>query len=106
MTLEEIGEGDTALLCKTNLTECCRPSPTSPNVSENMPAVGNWYFPNGTIVPSSSKQWDFRRTRDQMVVLLHRRRGGVNGIYRCEIRDSLNVTWTIYIGVYAASTGE
>ena len=34
------------------------------------------------------------------MVHLHRRRGGVEGTYRCEIPDAKNVTQTIYIGVY------
>ena len=37
---------------------------------------------------------------------MHRRRGGEEGIYHCEIPDAMNVTQTIYIGVYSASTGE
>ena len=41
-----------------------------------------------------------------MVVRLNRRRGGEDGIYRCEITDSMNVDQTIYIGVYTGSTGE
>ena len=93
--LEDIGEGDDALLCKTNQTACCR-----------NPAIGNWFFPNGTRVSSSSNQWDFHRDRGQMVVRMHRRRGGVEGIYRCEIPDAVNVTQSLYIGVYSASTGE
>ena len=96
MTLEDISDGDDALLCVTNLSACCR----SPN------ARGNWFFPNKTRVPSAGVHWDFHRTRDQMVVPLQRRRGGVNGIYRCEIPDSINVTQSIYIGVYTAGTGE
>ena len=42
------------------------------------------------------------------MVGLNRRRGGEEGIYRCEIPDSTNVPQTIYIGVYraSASTGE
>ena len=104
MTLEDIGENDTALLCMTNLTACCRP----PYTVENGRVLGNWYFPNGTKVPSGGKQLDFHRTRGQSVVLLNHRRGGVAGIYSCEIPDSMNVTQTIYIGVYTAntSTGE
>ena len=102
VALEDIGENDTALLCMTNLTTCCRP----PYTGENECVLGNWYFPNGTIVPSSGKQQDFHRTRGQSVVLLNRRRGGEEGIYRCEIPDSMNVTQTIYIGVYTADTGE
>ena len=100
MILEDIGEGGDALLCITNYTACCRSDDTG------RPALGNWIFPNGTRVPSSGGERDFFRTRGQMVVRLHRRRGGVEGIYRCEIPDAMNVTQTIYIGVYSASTGE
>ena len=96
--LEDIGEGDGALLCKTNQTACCR--------QPHSRAIGNWFFPNETRVPSSGAQWDIYRTRGQMVVLLHRRRGGVEGIYRCEIPDTFGFIQTIYIGVYSASTGE
>ena len=97
VTLEDIGQGGNALLCMTNLMNCCQ-----------APARGNWFFPNETRLPSNGKQWDFHRTRGQMMVLLHRKRGGVNGIYRCEIPDSNNVLQTIYIGVYTEnnSTGE
>ena len=101
VTLEDIGEDDTGLLCKTNLTACCQ----SAHNNENGSANGNWFFPNGTRVPSSGTM-DFYSTRGQMVVQLNRRRGGVEGIYHCEIPDSMNVMQTIYIGVYTASTGE
>ena len=93
MALEDIGEGDDALLCVTDLHNCCR-APYSKT------AIGNWFFPNGTRVPSSGNNWDFHRTRGNMVVTLHRRRGGVEGIYWCEIPDTMHVIQTIYIGVY------
>ena len=70
--------------------------------------LGNWFFPNGTKVPSeavNNTQWDLYRSRGQMIVFMNRRRGGVNGIYRCVVPDAMNVTQTIYIGVYTASTG-
>ena len=98
MNLEDIGAGGNALLCLTNLTACCR-----------LPhARGNWFFPNGTKFSSAGSHWDFHRNRGQMVVRMHRRRGGEEGIYHCEIPDSANVIQTIYIGVYTAntSTGE
>ena len=103
VTLEDIGENDTALLCMTNLTTCCR--------SENGLSLGNWAFPNGTQLPceivyNTSPEWEFYKDRGHMVVRMHRRRGGVEGIYSCDIPDSMNVTQTIYIGVYKASTGE
>ena len=96
VTLEDIGEERDALLCMTNFTACCRPPYNT----------GNWFFPNGTRVPNSGNQWDFYRTRGQMMVLLHRRVGGVDGIYRCEIPVSTNINQTIYIGVYTANSGE
>ena len=67
--------------------------------------LGNWFFPNGTRVFSRDSSTDFYRDRDEMVVCLNRRRGGEEGIYHCEIPDSINVTQTIYIGVYTASSG-
>ena len=70
------------------------------------PPIGNWFFPNGITVAALHIQWGFYRTRGQMVVSLHRRRGGEGGIYRCEIPDAMNVIQTIYIGLYTASTGE
>ena len=106
--LEDIGEGDDALLCITNQTACCRP----PYTSEMGHALGNWFFPNKTRVPSgiangsSGEQWDIYRTRDQMVVRMNRRRGGVQGIYHCEIPDTFGFIQTLYIGVYSARTGE
>ena len=103
MILEDIGDSnDAALLCVINQTACCHPSYTS----EMGPTLGNWFFPNETRVPSSVAQWDFHRSRGQMVVRLHHRSGGNEGIYHCEIPDALNVTQIIYIGVYSISTGE
>ena len=102
VTLEDIGGGGDALLCKTSLTACCRP----PYTGGTRKAIGNWYFPNKTRVPSLGNKWDFFRARGQMVVRMNRRRGGVEGIYRCVIPDAMNVTQTIYIGVYSAKTGE
>ena len=102
VTLEDIGQRDSALLCVTNFTACCRPHYNG----EYWSVLGSWYFLNGTKVPSYFLMWDFYRDREKMMVLLHRRRGGVEGIYHCEIPNSMNVTQTIYIGVYTANTGE
>ena len=94
--LDDIGESnENALLCRTNLTACCK-----------LPSIGNWFFPNGSRVPSDdSSNTAFYRTRGEMVIRLKHRGGGEEGIYSCEIPDSVNVTQTIYIGVYT-STGE
>ena len=98
MTLEDISEGDYALFCLTDQPGCCRPLYWGP--------VGNWFFPNGAKVPSPGELWDVYRNRGQSVVRLNRRRGGVTGIYSCVVPDAMNVSQTIYIGVYTASTGE
>ena len=96
MTLENIGQGgDDALLCVTNQRACCRNG-----------TIGDWYFPNGSRVASARPELDFYRDRGQLGVHLKRRRGGVDGIYHCEIPDSMNVNQTIYIGVYSEGTGE
>ena len=105
VTLEDIGEWDDALLCVTDQPVCCRHPYTGS-------ALGNWFFPNGTRLPSfyanrtTGTQWDFFRSRGQMLIYMHRRRGGVNGLYCCNTPDATNVTQTLYIGVYTASTGE
>ena len=100
MTLEDINEGDDALLCLTDLTACCRSS-------GNKSTLGDWYFPNGTRVRGHGNQWDiYRIRRGQGEVILNRRRGGEEGIYRCVIPDTTGVKQTIYIGVYTASSGE
>ena len=90
MTLEDIGEGGDALLCKTGS------------------ALGEWFYPNGTEIVNETTQEerDIYRTRNQSVVRLNRKRVGEEGIYRCEIPDSMNGTQTIYIGVYTASSGK
>ena len=101
--LEDIGDScEDALNCITNLTACCHPDYTG----ESGHAIGNWFFPNGTRVLSTNKTWGIYRTRGQMVVRMHRIRGGEEGIYHCGIPDAENVTQSIYIGVYSETAGE
>jgi len=114
VTLEDVGEGDDALLCMTDLTACCRSSDTPDGIN----ALGDWFFPNGTAVPNTiigrdmnnvAIIWKFYRNRGPRVVRMLRREGGVDGIYRCRIPVSLGspiAYQNIYIGVYTASTGE
>ena len=105
VSLEEIGEGGDALLCRTSNTMCC--------ARDQVPRkgiLGDWYFPNGEKVSNSrldnGTMPDIYRNRGPSVVRMNRRQGGVNGIYRCEIPDTAGVNQTIYIGAYTASTGE
>ena len=111
VTLEDIGDSDTlALLCMTDLAACCR----RPYTGTNGPLLGDWFFPNETGVPNSDidgqgLMWDFYRNRGLSVVRMIRRRGGVDGIYRCMIPVSAGppiIYQNIYIGVYATNSGE
>ena len=105
VTLEDIGEQNASLLCMTNLTACCQHP-----YSENWSASGNWFFPNKSRVLNENPNSTIYRTRSRSKrvakIQMHRRRGGVEGIYRCEIPDSMNALQTIYIGVYNTSTGK
>ena len=94
VTLTDIGEGNEALFCMTNLT------------GVNGSVRGDWYFPDGTRVLSTNDNSEIYETRDQSVVRMNRRGDGEDGIYHCEIPDSMNVNQTIYIGVYTSNTGE
>jgi hypothetical protein len=51
VNLEDIGDGDSALICYSNSPNCC----TSSN-------VGEWYFPNGSAVRIQGKWMDFIET--------------------------------------------
>ena len=95
VTLEDIGEGDDALLCLTDQTACCR----HPYTREMGTAIGNWSFPNRTTVPS-----DIIRCKVGFLQYLRwngdihgpYRRGGVTGIYSCMIPDAMNVSQSVY----------
>ena len=101
VTLEDISEGDDALLCKTENTACCSRAQVP-----GRGILGDWYYPNGTGVANYGVEWEFYRNRGQSVVRLNRRRGGVTGIYHCVIPDATGVDQTMFIGVYTANTGK
>ena len=73
-----------ALECHTDDTTCCRGIDNPPNG----PGRGEWYYPDGTVVPSPGNSMIYR-TRDHMVIRLNRvsARGtvGTSGLYKCEI---------------------
>ena len=98
--LDNIGESRESLLCLTDLPACCRRDYTG-----GRGHLGDWFFPNETMVPNMGDQWDFFRTRGQMVVLMHRRRSGVTGIYHCGVPNENEDPHRLYVGVYTADTG-
>ena len=97
-----ISNAATSLACVTSNvnTECCRLS-DGPGGSGGR--VGEWYFPNGTIVPrrSDAPSADFTRSGFTHEVRLNRRNNAMSptGIYECRVPDGAgNATAQITIG--------
>ena len=76
--LREIGEGDSALLCKTDRENCCG---TIPN------RFGEFYYPNGILVPIANRGQSFYRNRGEQLIRLNRRNEATSptGKYHCAI---------------------
>ena len=93
--LTEIGEGDNALLCVTNNTQCCRGSDNDGG------ALGWWYFPNGSTPRGSASGNSVFRSRALGVLQLNRRNNAQSptGVYRCEIPDASGSNQNIFVGV-------
>ena len=89
-----------ALECHTDDTTCCRGIDNPPNG----PGRGEWYYPDGTVVPPPGRDTGLYRTRDHMVIRLnHYRVIGPTGVYRCEIPGVGGVIITRYITLASAS---
>jgi hypothetical protein len=88
--VNDIGEGDDALLCQTNKPDCCH---------EIGNRAGEWYFPNGSRVRLWVYGDDFYRDRGAGVVRLNRRqvlKFTAGGHFRCEVPDANMNMQTIY----------
>ena len=84
-----------ALVCvTTNVnTDCCRGSDKNNNTHGGL--VGQWFFPNSTIVPRPNNSFSFsRRGGDDQVGLtkLVDKTAGPPGVYRCDVPHGNNGT--------------
>ena len=88
--LDNIGEDGNALLCKTDLVNCCATRPDR---------FGEFYYPNGSQVPINIRGEGFYRNRGNQVIRLNRREGvkSPTGMFRCEIPDGRRVVQNMYI---------
>ena len=92
----DVGEGDNALKCVTDNTDCC----TDPD-------TGNWTDGNGAAVHQGMAGANTTYiTRGHGVVSLNRITGGSPGMWRCDIPDSSGVMQSMYIYMGTHTTGE
>lgn len=95
--VNDIGDrsGPSALLCHTDLHECCAASQTIDEVE-----LGNWILPNGEhakYMPTESNTASFfHRDRDRSVVRLWRHGTPTeSGLFCCRVPDSRNILITV-----------
>ena len=100
----EVAEARTSLVCHTinlNIT-CCRGGGDGNR-------AGDWYFPNGGLVPGNNEGLDFTRTGYTQQVRLNRRNDATTptGVFECRVLDgddmllaSANITLTIGVCLF------
>ena len=64
VSITEVGEGEDALLCKTNKDDCC---------ARSEKRFGDFYYPSGVRVPVYSHGQSFYHNKGDKVVSLNRR---------------------------------
>ena len=87
ISLHSINEGENALVCKTDLVNCCG---TEPN------RFGEFYYPNGVQVPIQKLGHGFYRNHE---VRLHQRDGVTTprSRFHCQILNASGDLQNIYI---------
>ena len=93
--VDDIGVGDTALLCHTDKDDCCHLEGSR---------SGEWYFPSGAQVLvegiANANRSYFFRNRDQSVVRLNRiNNPPERGQFRCEIPNTGGEMQTIHVNI-------
>ena len=94
----EIGEGDDgALLCVTDLIQCCHGEDTGRRVG-----LGEWFYPNGSLVRVKDNGDDLYCNRGPGIVRLNRKNNAISptGQFCCVVPDATfaNKTTCINIG--------
>lgn len=93
LRIEDIGENDDAVICRTDLRPCCA------SLSNRH---GEWYYPDGRLVPNYGAGEDFYRNRgDDGTVRLNRRNNAQQpaGVFRCEVPDRNRRLQKLTLGV-------
>ena len=82
-------------MCRTSIPRCCREV-----------KLGQWYFPNGSLLLTNGDGHDLYRNRDDTGnVRLNRRNNvmGPHGLYTCEIPNTGNVLVNLTITLHTAN---
>ena len=100
--ISQVGIGSDTIHCHTDLSTCCK--------SIQGPYRGDWYFPNGDILPLLDGS-DIIKIRQAQRVDLRRKRGtGPTGIYCCDIATVAvhdnGMRETFYVGLYTSDGGK
>ena len=102
--ISQVGTGSASVQCHTDLSTCCTGAQGSHR--------GDWYFPNGNMLPFASSLQDIVENRDAQRLDLRRRNNanGPTGIYRCDIETNAvhdnGMRESVYVGLYTSSGGE
>ena len=104
---DDISASGNTVRCHTDLQTCC-------SINEGVHR-GDWYFPDGDILPFASISDDIVMDREPQVIHLRRRNNAMSpsGIYRCDIEtmavnDDVVDTITgetVYVGLYTPNEG-
>lgn len=92
--LDDLGEEDEALHCRTTRPNCCKTA-----------GVGDWYYPNGQLVPTKNVGDNFYRNRDdEGNVKLNRINNAQSpkGRYKCGIVDDRGILVYLNLVIYSA----
>ena len=100
--ISQVGSGSDSVQCHTDLVTCCSGDQGSHR--------GDWYFPDGYILPYLDGG-DIVESRTAQRVELHRYRDiEPTGIYRCDIETNAvngnGMKETVYVGLYTSDGGK
>ena len=105
-TVGSASDNSDSVVCHTDLDTCC----SNPQGIHR----GDWYFPNGTVLPFSGLTVPIGLGRGPMRAVIRRTTAtGPTGIYRCRIATNAvhsdtnqSVRDSVYVGLYPADGGK
>ena len=95
--ITDVGQGnDGALHCTTDLTKCCKVIHTRIEKT-----LGNWFYPNGSMVGVNKTNQTFYKSRGHSKVYLHRRIGSISpvGKFCCKVPDATHTENTVCVNL-------